>query len=64
MKRRVNEIRNNVFDTNEILWLLEGNEDMPALEFVCRYILEVEPENISDVFENNGLGGDARNGIT
>lgn len=51
MQRKVNEIRNNLFDTNEILWLLEGNEDMPALEFVCRYILEAEPENISDVLE-------------
>lgn len=51
MQRKVNEIRNNLFDTNEILWLIEGNEDMPALEFVCRYILEVEPENISDVLE-------------
>lgn len=61
MQRKVNEIRNNIFDTNEILWLLEGNEDMPALEFVCRYILEVEPENISDVFENNDLGGGAGN---
>lgn len=64
MQRKVNEIRNNIFDTNEILWLLEGNEDMPALEFVCRYILEVEPENISDVFENNDLGGGAGNGFT
>ena len=53
MQRRVNETRNNVFDTNEILWLLDGNEDITALEFVCRYILEVEPETISDVFENN-----------
>ena len=53
MQRRVNETRNNVFDTNEILWLLEGNENVSALVFVCRYILEVEPETISDVFENN-----------
>ncbi len=53
MQRKVNETRNNVFDTNEILWLLDGNEDITALEFVCRYILEVEPETISDVFENN-----------
>lgn len=53
MQGRVNEKRNNVFDTNEILWLLDGNEDITALEFVCRYILEVEPETISDVFENN-----------
>jgi predicted transposase YbfD/YdcC len=53
MQRKVNETRNNVLDTNEILWLLDGNEDITALEFVCRYILEVEPETISDVFENN-----------
>ncbi len=58
MQRRVNETRNNVFDTNEILWLLDGNEDITALEFVCRYILEVEPETISDVFENNDCTGE------
>ena len=43
---------------NEILWLLDGNEDITALEFVCRYILEVEPETISDVFENNDCMGE------
>ena len=58
MQGRVNEKRNNVFDTNEILWLLDGNEDITALEFVCRYILEVEPETISDVFENNDFMGE------
>lgn len=58
MQRRVNETRNNVFDTNEILWLLDGNEDITALEFVCRYILEVKPENTSDVFENNDFTGE------
>ena len=58
MQGRVNETRNNVFDTNEILWLLDGNEDITALEFVCRYILEVEPETISDVFENNDFMGE------
>ncbi len=58
MQRKVNETRNNVFDTNEILWLLDGNEDITALEFVCRYILEVEPETISDVFENNDFMGE------
>ena len=35
-----------------------GNEDITALEFVCRYILEVEPETISDVFENNDFMGE------
>ena len=58
MQRKVNETRNNVFDTNEILWLLDGNEDITVLEFVCRYILEVEPETISDVFENNDFMGE------
>lgn len=58
MQRKVNETRNNVFDTNEILWLLDGNEDITALEFVCRYILEVEPETISDMFENNDFTGE------
>ena len=58
MQGRVNEKRNNVFDTNEILWLLDGNEDITALEFVCRYILEVEPETNSDVFENNDCTGE------
>ena len=58
MQRKVNETRNNVLDTNEILWLLDGNEDITALEFVCRYILEVEPETISDVFENNDFMGE------
>ena len=51
MQRKVNETRNNVFDTNEILWLLKGNEKMTALKFVCRYILQVEPEHITDVLE-------------
>lgn len=50
-KRKVSETRNNVFDTNEILWLLEGNEEMTAFEFVCRCILGVEPEHISDVLK-------------
>lgn len=58
MQRKVSEMRNNLFDTNEILELLDGNEDITALEFVCRYILEVKPENISDVFENNDFMGE------
>lgn len=52
-KRKVNETRNNLYDTNELLELLEGHEDMTALEFVCRYILEVDPENISNVLETS-----------
>lgn len=50
-KRKVNDMRNNLYDTNELLELLEGHEDMTAFEFVCRYILEVEPENILDILE-------------
>lgn len=49
---KVKETKNNVFDTNEILWLLDGNENLSALEFVCKCILNVEPENISSVLEN------------
>ncbi len=45
------DMRNSLYDTNELLELLEGHEDMSAFEFVCRYILETETENISDVFE-------------
>lgn len=52
-KRKVNDMRNNLYDTNELLELLEGHEDMSALEFVCRYILEVDPENISNVLETS-----------
>lgn len=52
-KRKVCDMRNNLYDTNELLELLEGHEDMSALEFICRYILEVEPENISDVLETS-----------
>lgn len=50
-KRKVSEIRNNLYDTNEILCLLEGNEELSAFEFVCKCILNVNPENIADVFE-------------
>lgn len=57
-KRKVCDMRNNLFTTNEILDLLEGNEDMTAFEFVCRCILEVEPENISKVLENNNANRD------
>ena len=56
--RKVSEKSCNLFDTNEILELLEGNEEMTALEFVCRYILETEPENINKVLENNNSNGD------
>lgn len=50
-RSRVKETKNNIFDSNEIWELLKGNEDMSAFEFVCRYILEVEPERISEAFE-------------
>lgn len=51
-KRKVCDMRNNLFTTNEILELLEGNEEMTALEFVCKCILGVKPENIDKVLEN------------
>lgn len=52
-KRKVCDMRNNLYDTNELLELLEGHEEMSAFEFVCRYILETEPENISNVLETS-----------
>lgn len=54
-KRKVSAMRNNLYDTNELLELLEGHEDMTAFEFVCRYILETEPENISNVLEKTEI---------
>lgn len=54
-KRKVCDTRNNLYDTNELLELLEGHEDMTAFEFVCRYILETEPENISNVLEKTEI---------
>lgn len=50
-KRKIKELFNNGYDTEEILWLLEGHENMSALEFVCKCILNVEPENFESVFE-------------
>ena len=47
----LSEACNNVFDTEEILWLLKGNEKMTAYEFVCKQILNVKPDSILDVFE-------------
>lgn len=54
-KRKVSAMRNNLYDTNELLELLEGHEDMTAFEFVCRYILETEPEKISNVLEKTEI---------
>lgn len=42
---------NNIYDTDEILWLLKGSENMSAFDFVCKQILNVEPKNIFDAFE-------------
>ncbi len=50
-KLQLKESMNNIWETEEILWLLKGNEKMNAQEFVCRYMLNVKPENIMDVFE-------------
>ena len=50
-KLKLKDEYNNLFDTDEILWLLKGNEDLTALEFVCKYILIVNPEKIYKVFE-------------
>lgn len=48
---RLKEEHNNVFDTDEILWLLKGSENISAKEFVCKKILCINSENIMDVFE-------------
>lgn len=40
-KLLLKESYNNVFDTAEILWLLKGNESLSALDFVCKYIVNV-----------------------
>lgn len=42
---------NNVFDTAEILWLLKGNESLSALDFVCKYIVNINPEHLMNAFE-------------
>lgn len=40
-KLLLKESYNNVFDTAEILWLLKGNESLSALDFVCKYIVNI-----------------------
>lgn len=50
-KRKVKPLFNNGFDTEEILYLLEGNEEMSALDFVCKFIVNVEPKDLPSVFE-------------
>lgn len=48
---RLKESFNNQYDTDELLWLLRGNENLTAKEFICKYILNVAPENMINVFE-------------
>lgn len=48
---RLKDTYNNLFDTDEILWLLKGNESISALDFVCGKLLNVSPEHLMDVFE-------------
>lgn len=50
-KLLLKESYNNVFDTAEILWLLKGNESLSALDFVCKYIVNISPEHLMDAFE-------------
>lgn len=52
LEKYVKDICSNVFDANEIVWLLKGREDMTAYDFVCECILNVAPENISAVLED------------
>lgn len=42
---------NNLYDSDELLWLLKGNENITAKEFICKKVLNIEPENLMDVFE-------------
>ena len=42
---------NNVYDTDELLWLLKGNENMTAKEFVCKYILNINSRDMMNLFE-------------
>ena len=42
---------NNIYDTDEILWLLKGNENLSAYEFVCKCILNLNPKSIFDIFD-------------
>lgn len=56
-KLLLKESYNNVFDTAEILWLLKGNESLSALDFVCKYIVNISPEHLMDAFEQQGCYG-------
>ena len=50
-KLRLKDAYNNIFDTDEILWLLKGNENLTAFEFVCQCILNIDSSKIYDIFE-------------
>lgn len=50
-KLRLKEEYNHLCDTDELLWLLKGNENTTAKEFVCKYILNINPRDIMNVFE-------------
>lgn len=50
-KLKLKDTYNNCFDTDEILWLLKETENMSAFDFVCKKILNIEPQNIFEVFE-------------
>ena len=50
-KLRLKKAYNNVFDTDEILWLLKGNESMSALDFVCKNLVNIAPEHLMDAYE-------------
>ena len=50
-KLRLKQEYNNVWDTDEILWLLKGNENLTAFEFVCKCILERDPSKLYEMLE-------------
>lgn len=52
-KTGIKENYNNLYDTDEILWLLQGNEELTAYDFVCQHILNIDKKNISEIFESS-----------
>lgn len=48
---KLKEEHNNIFSTDEILWLLKGNEQVSAFDFVCKFIANIEPEKFHTMFE-------------
>lgn len=48
---QIKDSYNNLYDTDELLWLLKGNENITAKEFICKKILNIEQGNLMDVFE-------------